>query len=81
MTTLITFISAYGQHPRRCNARCYNAKHPKCSCICAGINHGVGSNKAIDNTHEHAKPIQHKLEAGLFIINQASYQLFGEEKK
>jgi len=25
---------------RQCNARCYNAKHPKCRCICGGENHG-----------------------------------------
>jgi hypothetical protein len=26
----------------RCDARCYNAKHPKCDCVCGGVNHGRG---------------------------------------
>lgn len=24
----------------RCDAKCYNAKEPKCNCICGGRNHG-----------------------------------------
>jgi len=76
MTTLITFKPTYGQPIRRCDARCYTAKHPKCTCICAGINHGVGPNTAIDNTREHAEFIEHIRESGLFIINPATYHLF-----
>ena len=43
-----------GGKVRRCDARCYNAKGPKCRCICGGRNHGVGLQKAIENTREEA---------------------------
>ena len=35
---------------RACNSRCYNAKRPVCTCLCMGINHGAGFEKAIQNT-------------------------------
>jgi hypothetical protein len=36
---------------RRCDARCYDGgKDGKCKCICQGINHGVGLEKAKENT-------------------------------
>lgn len=35
---------------RVCNSRCYDAKTEKCLCICEGINHGVGLDKALANT-------------------------------
>lgn len=31
-----------GSFVGRCDARCYNAKHPECDCICGGANHGKG---------------------------------------
>jgi len=31
---------------RHCDARCYNAKGKVCRCICEGINHGLGLEKA-----------------------------------
>lgn len=39
----------------RCDAKCYNAKHPRCVCICGGKNHGAGLSKAVDNTLEMAE--------------------------
>jgi len=42
MTTLMQ------QGNRKCTARCYNAKHPKCYCICGGENHGT---KTFINIH------------------------------
>jgi hypothetical protein len=36
----------------RCDAHCYNAKEPHCECICGGKNHGVGLQRAIENTRE-----------------------------
>jgi len=36
MTTLMV------EGKRRCDARCHNAKKPKCRCICGGGNHGGG---------------------------------------
>ncbi len=37
------------QGNRKCDATCYNARAPKCCCICGGKNHGVGRDKAVDN--------------------------------
>jgi len=42
---------------RRCDGRCYDANadrldvnnRPKCRCICGGVNHGVGLEKAKAN--------------------------------
>lgn len=76
MTTLITYKPNDGPATRRCDAKCYNAKGSQCKCVCAGINHGVGPNQAIDKTREHTEPIRYKMEAGEFIINHATYQLF-----
>jgi hypothetical protein len=38
----------------RCDAKCYDAKHIDCNCCCGGRNHGVGVNKAIENTNYYA---------------------------
>jgi hypothetical protein len=46
--TLITIGNSEGS--RRCDARCYDAKGPKCSCCCGGKNHGKGLQVAIENT-------------------------------
>ena len=39
----------------RCDAKCYNATGEKCECICGGLNHGAGINKAVENTNELAE--------------------------
>ncbi|MCE7937077.1 MAG: hypothetical protein DYG90_00455 [Chloroflexi bacterium CFX6] len=52
MTTLITFTNSAGT--QRCDAHCHNATHPECTCICGGMNHGCGHEKAVENTREHA---------------------------
>jgi hypothetical protein len=36
----------------RCDANCYQAKGDTCTCICGGVNHGVGQQQAIKNTLE-----------------------------
>jgi len=38
--------------PSHCNSHCYNAKCEVCMCVCGGLNHGVGLQKAIENTIE-----------------------------
>lgn len=38
------------KHKGSCNAQCYNAKSEHCTCTCNGLNHGVGLDKAIENT-------------------------------
>jgi hypothetical protein len=54
MATLITYHSSGGDSGR-CDARCYNANHAKCSCICGGSNHGVGLERALDNARDRAE--------------------------
>jgi hypothetical protein len=36
----------------RCDARCYNAKHANCNCICKGKNHGKGYEQGVENTKQ-----------------------------
>ncbi len=50
--TTITYHSSGGDKGR-CDAKCHDAKHPICDCICGGINHGVGLKQAIENTGLH----------------------------
>ncbi|MBC8505231.1 MAG: hypothetical protein H8D34_10260 [Chloroflexi bacterium] len=54
MTTLISFSSSSGSQGR-CDAKCYDAKHENCACICGGKNHGAGLDQAIENTRELAE--------------------------
>jgi hypothetical protein len=54
MTTLIAVYNSEGC-VGRCDARCYNAKEPKCECICGGANHGAGLQQALDNTREYVE--------------------------
>lgn len=54
MTTLIEVRNSSGI-VGRCDAKCYNAKKPGCTCICGGKNHGAGLQKATDNTRELAE--------------------------
>ena len=51
MTTLIAVYNSEGC-VGRCDARCYNATGPNCTCICGGANHGAGYDKAVSNTVE-----------------------------
>lgn len=46
MTTLIEVRDKDGHLTGRCDARCYNAKGPKCKCVCSALNHGVGLSEA-----------------------------------
>lgn len=50
MTTLIEVRGGDSELIGRCDARCYNAEHPDCACVCGGRNHGVGLSRALDNT-------------------------------
>lgn len=52
MTTLISAGNSEGEFGR-CDAKCYNATHPDCDCICGGANHGVGFKLAIENTERY----------------------------
>ena len=54
MTTLISYHSSGGDSGR-CDARCYDATWPACTCICSGKNHGAGLDQAAENTRELAE--------------------------
>ena len=54
MTTLISYQSSGGDQGR-CDAKCYGATEPDCTCICGGRNHGAGRQQAIENTRELAQ--------------------------
>jgi len=80
MTTLIIFKNGEGEIKGRCDANCYDAKLPKCRCVCAGMNHGIGINQAITNTGEHGAILKMAQAAGEFIIRPNQYKLFEEKK-
>lgn len=48
MTTLISVHNSEGC-VGRCDAKCYDARHPTCVCICGGRNHGAGKSEAMGN--------------------------------
>ncbi len=48
MTLIIKAIDTNGTQ-RTCGPRCYNAKSKTCTCICGGLNHGVGEANAVQN--------------------------------
>ena len=54
MTALIAVYSSSGL-AGRCDAKCYEATCTVCECVCGGRNHGMGRQRAIDNTRELAK--------------------------
>jgi len=56
MTTLISVHRSRGRR-RRCDANCYDATKPRCTCICGGANHGLGLHHAAINTRDQAEAI------------------------
>ena len=48
MTTLIAAYNSEGCIGQ-CDAKCHNATQPRCTCICGGVNHGVGLARAQAN--------------------------------
>lgn len=53
--TLIASYDSEGRCLARCDANCHNATKPICTCVCGGMNHGVGIKKAMANTREYAE--------------------------
>ena len=49
---MTTLIAVYGHDgcEGRCDAKCYNAQHAGCDCVCGGANHGKGLAVATLNT-------------------------------
>lgn len=80
MATLILHKNTDGGIKGRCDAKCYNAKGPKCKCVCGAMNHGVGHNQATSNTHQHGLILLDAQEAGDFIIRPGQYKLFQEQQ-
>jgi len=73
MTVLIEVRKGDGTLVGRCDAKCYMAEHPKCTCVCGGANHGVGRKKAEENTVEHCKEIENRYaQENVSIIDQLS---------
>lgn len=48
MATLLAVYNSDGC-VGRCDAKCYEATHDVCICICGGANHGVGKARAQQN--------------------------------
>lgn len=51
---MATLIAVYNSEScvGRCDAKCYDAIESSCDCVCGGMNHGAGVEKAADNTRE-----------------------------
>lgn len=45
-------VGGSGRSCRRCDAKCYDARHEGCDCVCGGRNHGVGYRAALENVAE-----------------------------
>ena len=54
MSTLIAVYNSDGC-VGRCDAKCHDAHESDCDCICGGSNHGVGRERAIENTRTRAR--------------------------
>lgn len=54
---MATLISAHNSEGciGRCDAKCHEATSDTCNCICGGMNHGAGLDKAMKNTQEYAE--------------------------
>ena len=59
----------------RCDAKCYDATGPECTCVCGGKNHRAGLKGAINNT---TKDIDKYLEKGCMVtlLNKRDFVLF-----
>jgi len=85
MTTLIAVYNSDGC-VGRCDARCYDAKHDKCECICGGKNHGAGRDKAVDNVREYAEKMVEEYATkngltdyeGMLSLDVAQRDIFGD---
>jgi len=50
MATLLSAYTHAGKLIGTCDARCYDGKPGRCSCVCGGVNHAVGLQQAAYNT-------------------------------
>lgn len=56
---MATLIALYNRHGcvGRCDTKCYDAKTTSCTCVCGGINHGVGLAMAALNIDNHCQEL------------------------
>jgi len=66
---------------RRCDAKCYDAQHPDCDCLCGGRNHGAGLQKAMQNTREIFLPLLEAGEARRFTIDDETIRILKLEQQ
>lgn len=52
MPALLIVYNERGTRLGQCDAKCYNARHRACHCVCQGVNHGVGLRRAAENTRD-----------------------------
>lgn len=52
MPALIKVYNARGTMIGCCDAKCYNATVSRCRCVCQGTNHGIGLQKAAQNSRQ-----------------------------
>jgi len=57
---MVTVIS--NGEGRACDSKCHNAKGSTCHCICGGMNHGAGTNQALQNTQDHFLELTEQME-------------------
>jgi hypothetical protein len=50
MATVFSVFSLHDKFLGCCSAKCYDAKGDRSSCVCGGVNHGVGLTQAARNT-------------------------------
>jgi alpha-galactosidase/6-phospho-beta-glucosidase family protein len=53
-----------------CDARCYLAEEEGCECVCGGINHGVGLERAIDQTKDLVEDLTERWKNGEGMLAQ-----------
>lgn len=50
---------------RRCDAKCHNAIHPECDCVCGGYFHGAATNGTMaDKVQDLAEALASKIRQG-----------------
>ncbi len=52
MTTILIGYDSSHNRTGSCDARCHDAMHDDCECVCGGLNHGVGYKRAVENIVE-----------------------------
>ena len=74
MTSVIAAYKSDGTCIGRCDAKCHDAKEPKCTCICGGRNHGAGYAKALANNELYMEEYEQRNKARL-VLEEPQEQL------